>query len=198
MELTRERARALEQALAEQEGLPPAARALAEGGARLALSALDVEPGTERAVAAALRTRASAVLADDPVVGLALLQRARAAGLGSLTILTRRSPQELVSEVPVVPLTALLDAEVASVTPEGFGYDPARGELWFAGETAEAVLLELHGRSRALASEVEALDAELATATQAAAAQLNERGRPRRRGGMRCRSVLLHHSTRRF
>ena len=71
----------------------------------------------------------------------------------------------------MVPLTALLDAEVVSVTPEGFGYDPARGELWFAGETAEAVLLELHGRSRALASEVEALDAELATATQAAAAQ---------------------------
>ena len=63
--LVRERVRALEQALAEQEGLPPAARALAEDGARLALAALDVPSGTERAVAAALRSRASAVLADD-------------------------------------------------------------------------------------------------------------------------------------
>ena len=43
---------------------------------------------------------------------------------------------------------ALLDATAPSVTPEGFGYDPARGELWFAGETAEAVLLELQGRRR--------------------------------------------------
>ena len=43
--LVRERVRALEQALAEQEGLPPAARALAEDGARLALAALDVAAG---------------------------------------------------------------------------------------------------------------------------------------------------------
>jgi chromosome segregation protein len=28
----------------------------------------------------------------------------------------------------------------------GFGYDPQRGELWFAGETAEALLLELQAR----------------------------------------------------
>ena len=40
---------------------------------------------------------------------------------------------------------------------EGFGYDPARGELWFAGETAEAVLLELEARRRALAAEVDEL-----------------------------------------
>ncbi len=97
--LVRERVRALEQALAEQEGLPPAARALAEDGARLALASLDVEPGAERAVAAALRTRAAAVIADDPAVGLALLQRARAAGLGSLTVLAGRSPQDLVERV---------------------------------------------------------------------------------------------------
>jgi chromosome segregation protein len=72
-DLVRERVRTLDQALAEQEGLPPAARALAEDGARLALAALDIDPGAERAVAAALRARASAVLADDPPVGLALL-----------------------------------------------------------------------------------------------------------------------------
>ena len=73
-ELVRERVRALDQALAEQEGLPPAARALAEDGARLALAAVDIQPGGERAVAAALRSRASAILADDPAVGLALLR----------------------------------------------------------------------------------------------------------------------------
>jgi chromosome segregation protein len=43
------------------------------------------------------------------------------------------------------------------VTREGFGYDPAHGELWFAGETAEAVLLELQARRRTLASELDAL-----------------------------------------
>ena len=167
-ELVRERIRALEQALAEQEGLPPAARALAEDGARLALAALDVPAGGERAVAAALRSRASAVLADDPSVGLALLQRARAAGLGSLTVLAGRSPRELVAEYPVVPLDALLDATTPSVTAEGFGYDPTRGELWFVGETAEAVLLELQGRRTALAAEAADLDRDVEAATRVA------------------------------
>ncbi len=166
--LTRERARALEQALAEQEGLPPAARALAEEGSSLALAALDVEPGMERAVAAALRSRASAVLADDPAVGLALLQRARSAGLGSLTVLTGRAPQELVREFPVVSLDELLDVQVPSVTSEGFGYDPTRGELWFAGDAAEAVLLELQARLRVLAAEATQVE-EQATAAALAA-----------------------------
>jgi chromosome segregation protein len=167
-ELVRERIRALEQALAEQEGLPPAARALAEDGARLALSAVDIEPGGERAVAAALRSRASAILADDPTVGLALLQRARAAGLGSLTVLTGRSPQDLVGEYPVVSVDELLDVTAPSVTSEGFGYDPGRGELWFAGETAEAVLLELQGRRSSLRAEAAALEAQLEDATRKA------------------------------
>jgi chromosome segregation protein len=169
-ELVGERVRALEQALAEQEGLPPAARALAEDGTRLALAELDVPSGAERAVAAALRARASAVLADDPIAGLALLQRARAAGLGSLTVLTGRRPQELVAEFPVVPLDELLDVSTPSVTAEGFGYDPARGELWFVGETAEAVLLELQGRRSALAADAAVLAEEVAAATSAAEA----------------------------
>ena len=45
------------------------------------------------------------------------------------------------------------------MTPEGFGYDPQRGELWFAGETAEAVLLELEARRRSLAGELDELRA---------------------------------------
>ena len=156
--LTRERVRSIERVLAEQEGLPPAARALAEQGERLALADLVVEPGSERAVAAALGARASAVLASDPQAGLRLLKRARESGLGSLTVLAGRDPSQLVRDFPVVPLESLLEASVPSVTTEGFGYDPSRGELWFAGETAEAVLLELQARHRALAAEADELE----------------------------------------
>ena len=55
------------------------------------------------------------------------------------------------------------------MTVEGFGFDPQRGELWFAGEAAEAVLLELETRRRALAAEVEELQAQAAVAEAAAA-----------------------------
>jgi chromosome segregation ATPase len=154
---TRERLAAVERALAEREGLPPAARALAEQGARLALSELEVEPGRERAVAAALGPRASALLADDVQAGLGLLEQARAAGLGNLTVLVGARPAELIERYAVLPKDELLGSPVPAVTPEGFGYDPERGELWFAGETAEAVWLELEARRRALASEVEHL-----------------------------------------
>ena len=154
---TRERLSAVERALAEREGLPPAARALAEHGARLALSELEVEPGRERAVAAALGPRGSALLADDVRTGLALLEEAHAAGLGNLTVLVGARPAELVERYAVVPRAELLNSRVPAVTTEGFGYDPERGELWFAGETAEAVWLELEGRRRALAAEVQRL-----------------------------------------
>ena len=166
--LAGERRRAVERVLAEQEGLPPAARALAERGATLALGALEVEPGSERSVAAALRARASAVLADGPEAALELLERARAEGLGSLTVLAGGSPQALVAEFPVVPREQLLAATVPSVTPEGFGYDPARRELWFAGETAEAVLLELEARRRGLEAEAARLERRAADAARKA------------------------------
>ena len=166
--LAGERLRALERVLAEQEGLPPAARALAERGATLALAALDVEPGSERAVAAALRAKASAILAADPAAALDLLEQARADGLGSLTVLAGADPHELVDEFPVVSKEELLSATVPSVTPEGFGYDPTRGELWFAGETAEAVLLELEARRRALEADSEDLERRAAEASRRA------------------------------
>src|SRR6266545_2958644 len=158
--VAQERLQTLERALAEREGLPPAARALAEEGERLALSLLDVEPGAERAVAAALGHRAAAIVADDARAALALAERARAAGLGNVVVLTRE-PRELVRELPVVPKDQLLQSEVPAVTPEGFGYDPQRGEIWFAGETAEAVWLELEARRRALAAEVDELEARV-------------------------------------
>ncbi|MFL6037390.1 MAG: AAA family ATPase, partial [Gaiellaceae bacterium] len=159
--VARDRLQTLERALAEREGLPPAARALAEAGERLALSALDVAPGSERAIAAALGHRASAVVADDARAALALAERARAAGLGSVVVLTR-DPTELVRDLPIVAKEQLLQSPVPAVTPEGFGYDPQRGELWFAGETAEAVWLELEARRRTLAADVDDLDARVA------------------------------------
>ncbi len=176
--LAEERLASLERALAEREGIPPAARALAEEGAPLALSLVDVEAGAERAVAAALGWRASAVIADDPPAALALLRRARDAGLGSLAVLIG-SPAERVAALPVVPLAQLLSSPRAAVTAEGFGFDPQRGELWFAGETAEAVLLELDARRRSLEGEVaelrvktrESEGAAQAAATHAAEAE---------------------------
>ena len=109
-------------------------------------------------------------MADDPADGLALLRRARDAGLGSLAALVG-SPARRVAELPVVPLESLLSSRVPAVTVEGFGFDPDRGELWFAGETAEAVLLELDARRRELESEVSELQRSAdAAGTEAAAA----------------------------
>jgi chromosome segregation protein len=165
--LTRERLGALERTLAELEGLPPAARALAERGERLVLSSLEVEPGEERAVAAALGWRAAAVVADDPQAALGFLEQARAAGLGNLGVVVGR----VRPDAPIVEKERLLDATELSVTREGFAFDPARGELWYAGEAAEAVLLELEARRRSLEAEIEELDAAAEHATVAAPKQ---------------------------
>ena len=156
--LAGERLTALEQSLAEREGIPPAARALAEEGEQLALQLLQVEPGAERSTAAALGHRASAVLAANPERGLELVAKAQSAGLGSVIILVGQDPRQLV-QLPVVPRDELLASRVPAVTEDGIGWDPDRGELWFAGETAEAVLLELEARRRELRAEVEELEA---------------------------------------
>ena len=185
--LTRERLAALEHSLAEREGLPPAARALAEEGERLALSLLEVEAGYERAVAAALSGRAAAIVATDPSAALALVERARKGGLGDLAVLlppraTKRpgrpplvGAQPLSSRVHARPggervAELLADVWLAEptdltragsgvlVTREGHCYDADRGELWFAGETAEAVLLQLDARRRALVREAAELE----------------------------------------
>jgi chromosome segregation protein len=186
--LTRERLAVLEHSLAERAGLPPAARALAEEGEKLALSLLEVEAGYERAVAAALAGRAAAVVAADPCAALALVDRARKAGLGDLGVLvpprgngkrpsrpplvgaeplsSRVKPRpggervaELLADVWLAEPTDLARAESGIlVTREGHCYDAEGGELWFSGETAEAVLLQLDARRRALAKEVEELE----------------------------------------
>jgi chromosome segregation protein len=158
------RAAALRRALDEREGLPPAARALSERGERLALSALEVEPGAERAVAAALGHRAAAVLAETAERGLELVEYARSAGLGNLVVLVGRDPADLVSRLPVVPLSDLLRSTVPAVTSEGIGYDPDHGELWFVGEAAEAIQLELEAQFRLLNAEARDLTARAASA----------------------------------
>ncbi|TMM23398.1 MAG: hypothetical protein E6F97_06015 [Actinobacteria bacterium] len=186
--LTRERLAALEHSLAEREGLPPAARALAEEGERLALSLLEVEAGYERAVAAALSGRAAALVAKDAVAALQLVDRARRGGLGDLAVLVpphaepgRKARPPLVGAEALSSrvrakaggerVAALLEdvwfAEPSDlaraehgvlVTREGHCYDADRGELWFAGETAEAVLLQLDARRRSLAREADELE----------------------------------------
>ena len=89
-------------------------------GERLALSLLDVPPGEERAVAAALGRLASAIVADDPARALALLEQARAAaGLGSLVVLVGRDPRALVESLPVVEREVLLDSSGPRGDPRG-------------------------------------------------------------------------------
>jgi chromosome segregation protein len=174
--LAQERLAALEQSLAEREGLPPAARALAEEGEQLALQLLQVDPGKERSVAAALSHRASAVLADTPSRGLELVLKAMRAGLGSVLVLVGRDPRELV-DLPVVSQEELLSSPVPAVTGEGIGWDPQRGELWFAGETAEAVLLELDTRRRELQDDVTRLEARAREAAGQAERSREQAGR---------------------
>ena len=191
----RERLAGLERSLAEREGVAPAARALAAEGERLALAALEVEPGYEKAVAAALAWRASALLASDAGHALALLERARTSGLGSLSVVIAgvsraggappvpdarplaavvRGPEEAVGLLEGVWLveSGRLDAvrSGVAVTLDGEGIDASRGELWFAGETGEAVLLELDARRRVLADEAD----ELAARAQGAAREAEE------------------------
>jgi chromosome segregation protein len=192
----RERLAALERSLSEREGVAPAARALAAEGERLALAELEVEPGLENAVAAALAWRASAILAGDPAHALALLERAREGGLGSLSVVVgggrRSGPAPRPGATPLAAHVSgpddamrLFDGvwlvepgelrDVGSgmaVTRQGDGYDADRGELWFAGETGEAVLLELDARRRALADEA----AELAARADAAAREADDAG----------------------
>ncbi len=182
--LARERLAALDRALAEREGLPPAARALAEDGARLALADLGVVSGDERAVAAALGARAGAIVADGPAAALALLERARADGMGNLTVLVGDRAHALVQGTPIVPVAELLGVETRSVTREGFGHDPEAGELWFSGEAAEAVLLRLEARRRELAAEADELETR-AAGTAAAAADAADAAREAGRARLR-------------
>jgi chromosome segregation protein len=148
--LAEARADALGRAIAEREGLPPAARALAEEGTPLALDLVELEPGYERAVAAAI---GAALVAATPEEALALLERSRERGLGNLTVLVRGEGVEPLDGIQVLAAEELLGATSRAVTRQGHYYDPQRGILSFTGDTAEAVLLELDAQRRALVEE---------------------------------------------
>jgi chromosome segregation protein len=188
-----ERLSALERSIAEREGIPPAARVLADTGELLALSLLEVEPGYEQAVTAALAWRAAALIAPDPKRGLELLERARRDGLGGLAVVlgsaggreTETPPvvgarllAELVSGDPraralldgiwLVELDRLSEARSgAVVTREGHGYDADRGELWLASEAGETLMLRLESRRREIEAEAESAFGEAAAAEKA-------------------------------
>src|SRR5204862_21754 len=120
---TQERLGAVERALAEREGLPPAARALAERGATLALSELQVEPGRERAVAAALGPRGSARLAGDAAGALRELAGCEAE--------LRRGAAEIGERAAAIDVElARLEAEQAAARRrlEGAGAASAEGD----------------------------------------------------------------------
>jgi chromosome segregation protein len=85
-------------------------------------------------------------------------------------VLVGTRAEEVVRETRVVSREDLLSADGPAVTPEGHGYDPERGELWFAGETAEAVLLELDARRKALTAEAARLEEAAAGAARTAVA----------------------------
>jgi chromosome segregation protein len=183
-----ERLEALDRSLAEREGLPPAARALAEAGEELALGLLEVEEGYERAVAAALGWDAAALVSESPADALALVERARNEGLGSLAVVVPsnsllQSPggspaagaHPLAARVRARPggegVAALLaDAWVVepdrlaeathgvAVTKDGRRFEPGRGAAAFVGAAAEAVQLELEARRRSLAAEAHELE----------------------------------------
>ena len=197
---TRERLAALERSLESREGIPPAARTLGADGEQIALAALEVEPGFERAIAAALAWRASAVLAKDPAACASSCSSgpagrssapSRLSSTGRI-VQSRRLRSRVCGRCATLPpartkrcrlldgIWLVDDARLVEpshgvvVTQAGHGYDADRGELWFAGTTAEAIMLELDARRRTLADEVVELDARAgaaaAEAEEAAAA----------------------------
>jgi chromosome segregation protein len=197
--LAADRLRSLERSLAEREGLPPAARALADEGCSLALSMLDVEDGYERAVAAALSWRGSAVLAHDSEEAVSLLERSRNDGLGTLGVVLStaavaerpasecppdgsaladhtsaraggESVERLLDNVWLLPLEQLTTVSAGvAVTAEGHCFDADRGELWYEGETARSVMMGLETRHRELIEEVNTLRRDAEQAGEAAA-----------------------------
>ena len=104
----RERLAALERALAEREGLPPrrARSPRRASGSRCRCSTSS--PGTSAPSLRRSDIGPSALVAGDATAALALAERARAAGLGSVVVLTRRARASSCAELPVVPKEELL------------------------------------------------------------------------------------------
>src|SRR5204863_426641 len=116
-------------------------RALAEAGRRREAAAAEREEADKRLEELlAERTHAEEALA---AAGGALLEHVG----GDERVTRLLAGIDLVEEIR--------DAIGPSVTTKGEFYDPGQGEISFAGETAEAVLLELEARHRSLLAEAE-------------------------------------------
>src|SRR5439155_1195007 len=186
--LARERLATLEQSLAEREGLPPAARALAEEGEQLALQLLEVDPGSERSVAAALSHRASAVVADTPARGLELVVKAMHAGLGSLLVLVGRDPRELV-DLPVVERDELLAARAGRLAGELREIGGREAELRRAAGDADARALAAERRAGGRRAEAGGDTRELLARAEELSALAGEAGLSAEAAAERARSA---------
>ena len=197
-DLASERLKALEASLSELEGLSPAARVFAGEGCDLALSMLDVDEGYERAVAAALFWRGSAVLVREVKEAVELLERSRSEGLGTLAVVLdsledccssieapsgatpltdhvrgREGSDQVMRFLKNVWLLPLEELGAIStgvgVTIDGHCFDADRGDLWYEGETAKSVLMSLKTRQSNLKKEVAVLLSRVAVVGKEAA-----------------------------
>jgi chromosome segregation protein len=189
--LAQTRLQALRATVDRGEGLPAAARALQERGARLVVEGIEAEPGYERAVAAALGWRAGAVVAERVDEAVSLLGGAEgelAVVLASRVAAASSSqagrPLSDVCNVRDDALAALVDGirlvddltavrSGVAVTRDGLGFDADRGELWRTADAAEAAWLEARTARDRLSDDVPAL----AEATAEAAAAAGSAGR---------------------
>jgi chromosome segregation protein len=193
-QLARTRLLSLETAVDRGEGLPPAARALQDAGARLVVQGVEAAPGFERAVAAALGWRAGAVVVERVEEALTLLRE----GEGELgVVLAGRAPVpggrqgRPLAEVCTIhdpQLAALIEGvrlvddlgsvtSGVAVTTSGSGIDADRGELWRTADAAETAWMVARAARDKLRSEIPALASESSStsaAAEAAQAALDE------------------------
>ena len=183
----------LDAAIERGDGLPPAARALRDRGARLLVTGIEAAPGYERAVAAALGWRAGAVVTErledaldmvrDASGELAVVTgraargegRAPAGGRPLSEVATLRDPSLAwaIEGVWLVDDLAAVDHGVA-VTADGAGIDADRGELWRVPDAGEAAWLSARAERDRLTGEHGSLERASAEAAERAAGAAGE------------------------
>jgi chromosome segregation protein len=178
----------LDAAIERGDGLPPAARALRDRGARLLVTGIEAAPGYERAVAAALGWRAGAVVTEKLEDALDMV---RDAG-GELTVVTGRAARgdgrAPAGGRPLSEVATLRDPSLAwaiegvwlvddlagvehgvAVTADGAGIDADRGELWRIPDAGEAAWLSARAERDRLTGEHGSLERASADAVERAA-----------------------------
>jgi chromosome segregation protein len=132
--------------------------ASAPGGARALSGELEVEPGYELALSAALDTRLSAALADDLDAGVALLDKGGRDG-ARVIVLDGDAPKPSLAEVPVEGARRLLDlisgpedavSAAGRLLADAWVVDSLEGLSSFAGVAVTQDGRAWHGRTREL------------------------------------------------